>query len=89
MTTVPENTDAVRAVLPHDSAVLAVVALAACGSSSKGTVTLNWYVFPEPSGSFQAAATACSSSSHGAYNIKINFLSTSSDQQRVSLVRRK
>ena len=26
--------------------------------------------------------------SHGAYNIKINFLSTSSDQQRVSLVRR-
>jgi multiple sugar transport system substrate-binding protein len=51
-------------------------------------VTLNWYVFPEPSGSFQAAASECSSNSHGAYNIKINFLSTSSDQQRVSLVRR-
>jgi multiple sugar transport system substrate-binding protein len=51
-------------------------------------VTLNWYVFPEPSGSFQAAATECSNNSHGAYNIKINFLSTSSDQQRVSLVRR-
>ncbi|HEX4280710.1 MAG TPA: ABC transporter substrate-binding protein [Solirubrobacteraceae bacterium] len=51
-------------------------------------MTLNWYVFPEPSGSFQAAATECSNNSHGAYDIKINFLSTSSDQQRVSLVRR-
>ena len=69
--------------------ILAVAALAACGSSSgKGPVTLNWYVFPEPSGSFQAAASECSANSHGAYNIKINFLSTSSDQQRVSLVRR-
>jgi multiple sugar transport system substrate-binding protein len=61
---------------------------AGCGSSGKGTVTLNWYVFPEPSGSFQAAATSCSKASGGKYNIKINFLSTSSDQQRVSLVRR-
>ena len=66
----------------------ATALLAACGSSSKGPVTLNWYVFPEPSGSFQAAATECSNDSHGAYKIKINFLSTSSDQQRVSLVRR-
>jgi multiple sugar transport system substrate-binding protein len=64
------------------------LALAACGSSSKGPVTLNWYVFPEPSGSFAKAASACSAGSHGAYTIKINFLSTASDQQRVSLVRR-
>jgi multiple sugar transport system substrate-binding protein len=64
------------------------IALAACGSSSKGPVTLNWYVFPEPSGSFAKAASACSAGSHGAYTIKINFLSTASDQQRVSLVRR-
>jgi multiple sugar transport system substrate-binding protein len=70
------------------AAILAAVALTACGSSGKGPVTLNWYVFPEPSGSFQAAASECSSNSHGAYNIKINFLSTASDQQRVSLVRR-
>jgi multiple sugar transport system substrate-binding protein len=68
--------------------ILAALAVAACGSSSKGAVTLNWYVFPEPSGSFAAAATECSDKSHGAYKIKINFLSTSSDQQRVSLVRR-
>jgi multiple sugar transport system substrate-binding protein len=62
--------------------------IAGCGSSGKGPVTLNWYVFPEPSGSFAAAAANCSKSSNGAYNININFLSTSSDQQRVSLVRR-
>ncbi len=64
------------------------MALAACGSSGKGPVTLNWYVFPEPSGSFATAAGNCSKASGGKYSIKINFLSTSSDQQRVSLVRR-
>jgi multiple sugar transport system substrate-binding protein len=62
--------------------------LAGCGSSSKGSPTLNWYVFPEPSGSFQKAAKECSAASNGQYNIKINLLSTASDQQRVSLVRR-
>jgi multiple sugar transport system substrate-binding protein len=76
----------------HIGAILGVavtaLALAACGSSSKGPVTLNWYVFPEPSGSFAKAAANCSKASGGKYNIKINFLSTSSDQQRVSLVRR-
>jgi multiple sugar transport system substrate-binding protein len=60
-----------------------------CGSSnSHGPVTLNWYVFPEPSGSFATAAANCSKASGGKYNIKINFLSTASDQQRVNLVRR-
>jgi multiple sugar transport system substrate-binding protein len=62
--------------------------LAACGGSGKGPVTLNWYVFPEPSGSFAKAAADCSKASGGKYNIKINFLSTASDQQRVQLVRR-
>ncbi|MGA2928054.1 MAG: extracellular solute-binding protein, partial [Solirubrobacteraceae bacterium] len=70
------------------AALLGAAAIAACGSSSKGPVTLNWYVFPEPSGSFAAAASGCSKASGGEYNIAINFLSTSSDQQRVSLVRR-
>ena len=51
-------------------------------------MTLNWYVFPEPSGSFAKAAADCSAASGGKYKISINFLSTSSDQQRVSLVRR-
>jgi multiple sugar transport system substrate-binding protein len=71
------------------AAVLIGLLLAACGGSSgKGPVTLNWYVFPEPSGSFAAAAQECSKNSNGAYDIKISFLSTSSDLQRVSLVRR-
>ncbi len=70
------------------AAVAVVGACAGCGSSGKGPVTLNWYVFPEPSGSFQAAANACSNASGGKYKIAINFLSTASDQQRVSLVRR-
>jgi multiple sugar transport system substrate-binding protein len=72
------------------AAVLVAALIAGCGSSTsgKGPVTLNWYVFPEPSGSFAHAAAACSAGSGGRYTIKINFLSTSSDQQRVSLVRR-
>ncbi len=69
-------------------ATAAVIALAACGSSSKGPVALNWYVFPEPSGSFAKAAADCSKASGGKYTINISFLSTSSDQQRVQLVRR-
>ncbi len=51
-------------------------------------MTLNWYVFPEPSGSFATAAANCSAASRGKYTININLLSTASDQQRVSLVRR-
>ena len=70
------------------SVAFRVIALAACGGSSKGPVALNWYVFPEPSGSFAKAAADCSKASGGKYTININFLSTSSDQQRVSLVRR-
>ncbi len=70
------------------AALAAVAAIAGCGGSSGGAVTLNWYVFPEPSGSFQTAAADCSKASGGRYNIAINNLSTASDQQRVSLVRR-
>ena len=74
-------------------AILAIVgcaiAVAACGSSSShGPVTVNWYVFPEPSGSFAKAAADCSASSNGEYTIKINFLSNASDQQRQTLVQR-
>ncbi len=70
-------------------AVFAIaITVAACGSSGQGPVTLNWEVFPEPSGSFAKAASDCSAASHGAYQIKIDFLSTSSDQQRQTLVQR-
>jgi multiple sugar transport system substrate-binding protein len=78
----------VRHVAAILGVVVSVVALAACGSSSKGPVTLSWYVFPEPSGSFTTAAKNCSAASGGKYQIAISLLSTASDQQRVSLVRR-
>jgi multiple sugar transport system substrate-binding protein len=78
----------VRNVVAIFGVVATAIVLAACGSSGKGPVTLNWYVFPEPSGSFAKAAADCSTASHGQYQIKINFLPTQSDQQRVALVRR-
>src|SRR4051794_2865699 len=73
-------------------AVLVLVSLIAvgCGSSgnSGGQVTLNLWVFNEPSGSFTDAAKRCSDSSNGRYKIVYNKLSNDADQQRQSLVRR-
>ncbi|MGI8429588.1 MAG: extracellular solute-binding protein [Solirubrobacteraceae bacterium] len=69
-------------------AILLAALLAGCGGAGGGPATLSWYVFPEPSGSFAAAAKNCSAASGGKYNIKLTLLSMDSDQQRVSLVRR-
>jgi multiple sugar transport system substrate-binding protein len=70
----------------------AATMLAACGAagaeSTGGTPTLNWYIFPEPSGSFAAAARDCSAASGGEYNIAIQTLPTAADGQREQLVRR-
>jgi len=72
------------------AAALAASAVAGCGgsSSSSGTATLNYYIFPEPSGSFAKAASDCSKGSGGRYTIKINSLPSDSDSQRQQLVRR-
>jgi multiple sugar transport system substrate-binding protein len=78
-----------RRIVALVAAGLTAVAIAACGGSSgSGPVTLNWLVYPEPSGSFAKAAADCSAASHGAYKININFLSNASDQQRQTLVQR-
>ena len=77
-----------RAALGALAAAVLAVALAACGSSSKGPPTVNWYVFPEPSGSFAKAADECTKAANGAYKIKINLLPNDSDSQRTQLVRR-
>jgi len=71
------------------SLAVALVAgiIAGCGGSS-GPTKINWYVFPEPSGSFAKAAADCSKASNGKYQIVINFLSNASDQQRQTLVQR-
>jgi multiple sugar transport system substrate-binding protein len=71
------------------AALLGVGALiAGCGGSSGGAAALNWYIFPEPSGSFAAAAKQCSAASHGRYTINLNTLPSDSDSQRTQLVRR-
>jgi multiple sugar transport system substrate-binding protein len=72
---------------------LAAALLAACGGGTAGggaggTPTLNWYTFPEPSGSFAAAAKECSAASGGEYNIVIRELPTAAAGQREQLVRR-
>jgi multiple sugar transport system substrate-binding protein len=74
---------------------LAAALLAACGGGTTGggggaggTPTLNWYIFPEYSGSFAAAAKDCSAASNGEYNIAIQQLPTAADGQREQLVRR-
>jgi multiple sugar transport system substrate-binding protein len=74
------------------TAMAAAWLLAACGggtsTSGGGTPTLNWYIFHEPSGSFQAAAADCSKASGGAYTIKLQELPAAADAQREQLVRR-
>jgi multiple sugar transport system substrate-binding protein len=71
---------------------LAALLLAACGGTSGesagGAPTLNWYIYPEYSGSFVAAAKNCSAASGGEYNIAIQTLPTAADAQREQLVRR-
>jgi multiple sugar transport system substrate-binding protein len=71
---------------------LAALLLAACGGTSGeragGTPTLNWYIYPDYSGSFVAAAKDCSAASGGEYNIAIQTLPTAADDQREQLVRR-
>jgi trehalose/maltose transport system substrate-binding protein len=71
-------------------AAVLVAGLAACGDSSSGggRATLNWYVFPEPSGSFAKAAKDCSAQSNGRYTISVQTLPRAADDQRTQLVRR-
>jgi multiple sugar transport system substrate-binding protein len=71
-------------------AALVAIALGGCGGSggSSGTVTLNWWAYNEPSGSFKDAADRCTKQSNGAYRIAFNPLGNDPDTQRQSLVRR-
>jgi multiple sugar transport system substrate-binding protein len=71
-------------------AAVASMCVAACGSSGGGggRAHLDWYVFPEPSGSFAKAAHDCSAQSHGRYTISVQTLPRAADDQRTQLVRR-
>jgi multiple sugar transport system substrate-binding protein len=80
-----------RAVITALGVVLASVGIASCGdasSSSSGPVTLNWFIFNEPSGAPQKIAARCSKASGGAYKINFEDLPAQADQQREQLVRR-
>jgi multiple sugar transport system substrate-binding protein len=73
------------------SAILASAVLAACASSNAatgGTVTLNYYSFPDNSGALQQAVNTCSAQSGGKYTIVYNKLPNGADGQRQQMVRR-
>lgn len=71
------------------SLLLAAGVLAACGGDDEaGPATLQWYVFDEPSGSFEAAAQACTEAADGEYQLDITVLPADADQQREQLARR-
>jgi multiple sugar transport system substrate-binding protein len=73
---------AVAVVIP------AALALSSCGGSGGGAVTLNYYVFSEPSGSFAKAVSDCTKTSGGRYRIVYQLLPQDANAQRQQLVRR-
>ncbi len=70
--------------------LLGATGLAACGTSSAatGTVTLNFYLYPDTSGATQAAINNCDKQSNGKYTISWQQLPAAADGQRQQLVRR-
>jgi multiple sugar transport system substrate-binding protein len=80
-----------RGVAIAITALALAYGVAACGGddeSSSGAVTLNWFIFNEPSGGPQKIAERCSQQSNGAYTINFEYLPAQADQQREQLVRR-
>ena len=79
----------VRAFAPL-LATLIVAFAAGCGGgdSGSGSKTINWYVFSEPGGAYDAAVTTCNKQAKGAYKIKLERLPTDANAQRELLVRR-
>jgi multiple sugar transport system substrate-binding protein len=80
-----------RVLVRLAAAAAAAVALAACGSdegAGDGPVTLNFWAYNEPGGTFRAAAENCTEDSDGRYRIVFNPLGNDPNTQRQSLVRR-
>ncbi len=69
-------------------AVLAAAVAGCGGSDDGGPVTLNFWAYKEPGGSFENAAKRCTQQSEGRYAIKFNALGNDADTQRQQLVRR-
>ncbi len=70
------------------AALIPALVLACDEPQSPAQPTLNWYVFDEPSGAFEAAARRCSELSEGRFEIRLTALPSDADQQREQLVRR-
>jgi multiple sugar transport system substrate-binding protein len=67
----------------------ALALLAGCGGSdSSHGVTLNFWSYNEPGGTFKAAADRCTAQSEGRYRIDFHALGNDADSQRQALVRR-
>ncbi|MDX6210229.1 MAG: trehalose/maltose transport system substrate-binding protein [Frankiales bacterium] len=66
--------------------------LAGCGttstSGSSGPVTINWYVNPNTSGSYQKIVDSCVQQSAGRYKVALQVLPATADGQREQVVRR-
>ena len=80
-----------RGIIGAIAAVAVACGLAACGDDSGsqgGRVTLNWFIFNEPSGGPTKIAERCSQQSGGKYDINFEYLPSQADQQREQLVRR-
>jgi multiple sugar transport system substrate-binding protein len=83
-----------RTRLARTAGVAALLAaaplLASCGGSANasGTVTLNFYSFPDNSGAVQQAVDDCTKASNGKYRISYQKLPNAADGQRNQLVRR-
>jgi multiple sugar transport system substrate-binding protein len=82
--------EAMKRLLPALVTLVAASTLAACGgeSGSSGPVTLNFWAYNEPGGTFRAAAENCTEDSGGRYRIAFNPLGNDPNTQRQSLVRR-
>ncbi|MEU9117085.1 ABC transporter substrate-binding protein [Streptomyces sp. NPDC048483] len=72
------------------AAVLLLVALAGgCGEpASSGRAVINWYTFPDVSGTLRQIASHCSRAAHGRHTIVYHELPRTADGQRAQLVRR-
>jgi multiple sugar transport system substrate-binding protein len=84
-----ERVTSLRTALALCALVAASVATA-CGSGGggSGTPTLNWYVFNEPGGAYDAAVADCNKQANGKYKIVYQKLPTDANQQRELIVRR-
>jgi trehalose/maltose transport system substrate-binding protein len=71
-------------------AAVAAAALTSCGSDEGGggSKSINWYVFNEPGGAYEAAVKTCNEKANGRYKINYVRLPTDANAQRELVVRR-